>query len=176
MIAKLTQEWDIRGIDVATLHMSRGTIVPRDQSGPGARGSRATLQGAELPELRTDTRDGAPRDLELGDTIGEGGMGVVWSGTQRPLRREVAIKSIRKDAPPGSIEALLREARVTGSLEHPNIVPIHALGRDHGGRPLIVMKLIEAGVGPSSSSVRRRAEAVMRSSGTWSNTSRFWWK
>jgi len=138
VVAKLTQEWDIRGIDVATLHMSRGTIVPRDQA------SRATLHGGvvvtELPELRTDEKGG---DLELGDTIGEGGMGVVWSGTQRPLRREVAIKSIRADAPPGSTEALLREARVTGTLEHPNVVPIHALGRDAAGRPLIVMKLIE---------------------------------
>lgn len=141
VIAKLTQEWDIRGIDVATLHMSRGTIVPHAGGAPHS--PRATLQGSvrvtELPELNTSSRG----DIELGDTIGEGGMGVVWSGTQRPLRREVAIKSIREDAPPGATDALLREARVTGTLEHPNIVPIHALGRDATGRPLIVMKLIE---------------------------------
>jgi eukaryotic-like serine/threonine-protein kinase len=138
--AKLTQEWDVRGIDVATLHMSRGTIVPQ------TRGAHVTLQGGvhptELPELITAPATG-PGDIELGETIGEGGMGIVWMGTQRPLRREVAVKSVRDDAPAGATEALLREARVTGALEHPNVVPIHAVGRDESGRPLIVMKLIE---------------------------------
>ena len=46
-------------------------------------------------------------------------------------------------APDDAAEALLREARVTCCLEHPNVVPIHAIGQDELGRPLIVMKLIE---------------------------------
>ena len=39
--------------------------------------------------------------------------------------------------------ALLHEARVTGRLEHPNIVPIHVLGVDASDRPVMVMKRIE---------------------------------
>ena len=64
--------------------------------------------------------------------------------TQPPLCREVAVKGLREDKDNRTTtELLLREARVTGSLEHPNVVPIHALGKDERGRPLIVMKRIE---------------------------------
>ena len=38
---------------------------------------------------------------------------------------------------------LLREAWVTGTLEHPKIVPVYDLGRDEDGSPIIVLKRIE---------------------------------
>jgi len=44
---------------------------------------------------------------------------------------------------PEATLALLREAWITGSLEHPNVVPVHTLGRDANGEPLLVMKRIE---------------------------------
>ena len=34
-----------------------------------------------------------------------------------------------------ALRALVREARIVGALEHPNIVPVHALGRDDNGQP-----------------------------------------
>ncbi len=37
---------------------------------------------------------------------------------------------------------LLREARITGSLDHPAIVPVHAVGVDGARRPFIVEKLV----------------------------------
>ncbi|MCA9573515.1 MAG: serine/threonine protein kinase, partial [Myxococcales bacterium] len=44
----------------------------------------------------------------------------------------------------GSVKRqLLREARVTGALEHPNIVPVHALLTSEEGAPLMVMKRVE---------------------------------
>ncbi|MCA9711219.1 MAG: protein kinase, partial [Myxococcales bacterium] len=68
----------------------------------------------------------------------------VWSATQVALRRRVAVKRLRDERVGPQAEAqLLREALVTGALEHPNIVPVHALGRDDDGRPLLVMKRIE---------------------------------
>jgi len=36
-----------------------------------------------------------------------------------------------------------REAVVTATLEHPNIVPVHDLGRDDHGRPLLAMKMVK---------------------------------
>jgi serine/threonine-protein kinase len=39
--------------------------------------------------------------------------------------------------------ALLREGVLAGALEHPNIVPVHAIGCDERGRPVLVMKRIE---------------------------------
>ncbi len=145
--AKLTEEWDVRGIDVATLVADhKGTIRGiRDPAVSSERKKvgRAPSAGiSALPQLVTDPASDT-RQLVIGDTIGEGGMGIVWGGRQMSLRREVAVKSVHPKAPAAAAFALLREARVTGALEHPNIVPIHALGKDESGRPLIVMKRIE---------------------------------
>ena len=83
-------------------------------------------------------------DFEVTGVLGEGGMGRVLLARQRSLRRDVAIKVIKAEVQhPEVIEALLAEAVVTGSLEHPRIVPVHALGRDSEGQPVLAMKRIE---------------------------------
>jgi serine/threonine-protein kinase len=56
----------------------------------------------------------------------------------------VAIKTIRPDQlSESATHDLLQESWITGLLEHPNIVPIHALGVDEHGAPMLVMKRIE---------------------------------
>lgn len=59
--------------------------------------------------------------------LGRGGMGVVLLAREIVLDRPVAIKvllaTVAND--PVSRERFLREARIAGSLFHPNIVPIH---------------------------------------------------
>jgi serine/threonine-protein kinase len=81
-------------------------------------------------------------DLVARGELGRGGMGVVHLAEQRSLGRDVAVKTaLRSDALVA--HALLREARVMGSLEHPNLVPVHALGVDQAGAPVLVMKRIK---------------------------------
>lgn len=83
-------------------------------------------------------------ELEGRDRIAEGGMGQVRLAEQVSLGREVAVKSLlphRRSS--AHIEALTREARIVGRLEHPNIVPIHALGWDDEHGPVLVMKRVE---------------------------------
>jgi serine/threonine-protein kinase len=83
-------------------------------------------------------------ELELKETIGEGGMGVVQQALQVPLQREVAIKRLRGEQHGDQQRmALLREAWITGSLEHPNVIPIYALGSYIDGSPMFVMKRVE---------------------------------
>lgn len=83
-------------------------------------------------------------DLEVQGLLAEGGMGRLLLARQRSLGREVVVKQVRPSIlSPELIRSLLSEARITGSLEHPGIVPVHALGLDRGGRPLMVMKRIE---------------------------------
>ncbi len=87
--------------------------------------------------------------LILKETLGEGGMGVVRLAEQRSVGREVAVKTLRPAVDPSDgvvVLAILREAWVTGRLEHPNIVPIYDVGLDDDGRPLIVLKRIEGEV------------------------------
>jgi len=70
-------------------------------------------------------------------------MGVVHVAEQRSLARDVAVKTIQEGADPTARALLVREARIMGALEHPNLVPVHALGVDGRGAPLIVMKRVE---------------------------------
>ena len=111
-----------------------------------------TIRPAEMPPkteagepsfFLSITKSGS--DFEAISLLGEGGMGQVMLARQRSLQREVALKSIK----PSSIHAesarlsLLREGLYTGGLEHPNIVPVHALGLDEMQSPVIVMKRVE---------------------------------
>lgn len=83
-------------------------------------------------------------DLKVVRVLGEGGMGRVLLAHQRSLGREIAIKTLKAgDNSPMLVGGLLREARLTGSIEHPGVVPVHALGLDESGRPVLVMKRIE---------------------------------
>jgi len=80
----------------------------------------------------------------LGDVLGEGGMGRVIAARDVDLGRNVAMKTLREehlgsDAFP---QALVFEARLTGQLEHPNIVPVYDVGVAPNGSPYYTMKLV----------------------------------
>ncbi|MDX2175139.1 MAG: serine/threonine-protein kinase [Candidatus Sumerlaeia bacterium] len=79
--------------------------------------------------------------------IGLGGMGEVWEGRQLSLARDVAIKRIRPERlergpAHGLAWEFQQEALIAARLEHPNIVPVHDLGADGDGNPLLAMKLV----------------------------------
>jgi eukaryotic-like serine/threonine-protein kinase len=81
--------------------------------------------------------------VKIKEALGLGGMGVVYRASQAVLDRDVAVKLPREgSAQHGATERLLREARTMGLLEHPNIVPVHWLGQDDAGRPMLVMKRV----------------------------------
>lgn len=96
-----------------------------------------------LPELRIGPEADQAPDLIPLKTLGEGGMGLVRLATQVSLDREVAVKTIRSERHRSVADLLLKEAYVTGYLEHPNIIPIYTVGRTDSGEPLIVMKRVE---------------------------------
>ena len=84
------------------------------------------------------------RGVDVHATIGEGGMGIVRLGTQRALGRKVAVKSIRDDAKSDTATLkLLREAWITGALEHPNVIPVYDIELGKDGDPQIVLKKVE---------------------------------
>ncbi len=131
------------------------TIRPTDSlvATMAARTERAATP-RPLPHITVDLRGSQPAqsssasgvssaDLEVRGIIGEGGMGRVFLTRQHSLERDVAVKTAKDGAPEAAREALLFEGRITGRLEHPSIVPVHALGLDAAGRPALVMKRIE---------------------------------
>ena len=58
-------------------------------------------------------------------TLGQGGMGTIYDAFDRNIRRKVAIKSINEEAAqnPVSRKYFVKEAQITGQLEHPNNIP-----------------------------------------------------
>ncbi len=70
-------------------------------------------------------------------------MGAVWLARQRSLGRDVAIKRAKDEADEATARAILAEAGISGRLEHPNIVPVHAVMLDASGKPQLVMKRVE---------------------------------
>lgn len=73
-----------------------------------------------------------------------GGLGQVSIARDEEINREVALKEILpKHADSDEARArFLMEAEITGSLEHPGVVPVYGLGQYADGRPYYAMRFI----------------------------------
>ncbi|MCP4661092.1 MAG: protein kinase [bacterium] len=80
----------------------------------------------------------------IGDKLGEGGMGEVYSAYDEDLDRRVAIKLIRAVGTDSgtSQERFRREARTIAALDHPAIVRIHHV-QQWEDRDCIVMEYVD---------------------------------
>jgi eukaryotic-like serine/threonine-protein kinase len=76
--------------------------------------------------------------------IARGGMGLVYAATDTRLDRQVALKMLAPIGVPDElrVERFVREARITASLDHPNIVKVYDVGT-HDGQPFMVVELLE---------------------------------
>jgi serine/threonine-protein kinase len=74
----------------------------------------------------------------------KGGLGEVFVALDEELQREVALKEIQElfADDPASQARFLREAEITGNLEHPGVVPVYGLGVYSDGRPFYAMRFI----------------------------------
>jgi serine/threonine protein kinase/tetratricopeptide (TPR) repeat protein len=75
----------------------------------------------------------------------KGGVGQVWLARDTAMGREVALKELRTErADSRAIWArFVEEARITGQLEHPGIVPVYELGTRPGdNHPYYTMRFI----------------------------------
>jgi serine/threonine protein kinase len=114
------------------------------------------MSDSDVPILAVRSDDAvaapAPPPFQLLRVIGEGGFGEVWEAVQTSLGRQVAVKKARRDLHEKALDddskarflelMFRREALTTALLEHPNIVPVHELGLDENGRPMLAMKLV----------------------------------
>ncbi len=76
----------------------------------------------------------------------QGGIGQVWLARDSDLGREVALKELRPEQANNPVvwSRFLEEAKITGQLEHPNIVPVHELVRAGEGRqPFYTMRFVK---------------------------------
>jgi eukaryotic-like serine/threonine-protein kinase len=147
------------GGERAVLRSFGGSLVV-DQRGnvsvnPATSSSTDSLdqRGAVSPEHagRYSYANGDPNAAELG----RGGIGRVLIAHDEHIGRDVAIKELlggggpAASAPSNAISKttamaarFLREARVTGQLEHPNIVPVYEVGQRADGTYYYAMRLV----------------------------------
>ncbi|MBK7876069.1 MAG: SUMF1/EgtB/PvdO family nonheme iron enzyme [Planctomycetes bacterium] len=112
------------------------------------RSALSSLEGVEhraddearraLDELATLRASGARYEDE--GEVARGGMSRVLRVRDRALGRTLAMKVVRERA--GFLPRFLAEARLTGRLEHPGIIPVHDLGVDERGQAYFTMPLV----------------------------------
>lgn len=124
---------DVEGVETdrggsAATH--REVIVP----------SSATV-GAVLEHVRRRPAD----RLEVESRVAAGGMGFIDVAVDRALDRRIAVKTLHPHlrSHDSTVKMFLREARLTGLLDHPHIVPVYDLGERDNGQLFFAMKLVE---------------------------------
>jgi serine/threonine protein kinase/tetratricopeptide (TPR) repeat protein len=114
-------------------HSFEATLLKKQGSGKGKAVMAISTSQVDAMSLEAD--------FVLRRMIGRGGQGEVWRAWQSSLHREVAVKRMIS----GDLTEFLQEAYTSAELDHPNIVPVHELGRalehDHEV-PLLAMKLV----------------------------------
>ena len=84
---------------------------------------------------------------EITGTLGFGAMGAVYQAFDPIIKRSLAIKTIRLDVPRQSpqhrsfIDRFYQEARISGTLSHPNIVTLFDIGEENGV-PFLAMEYV----------------------------------
>jgi serine/threonine-protein kinase len=82
------------------------------------------------------------------ESVGFGAMGAVYKAFDPLIKRTLAIKTIRLDIPRQSpqyksfIDRFYHEARISGTLSHPNIVTLFDIGEE-SGLPYLAMEFVE---------------------------------
>jgi serine/threonine protein kinase len=115
------------------LSLFNATLISQSPAN-GAKSENATPVNLSTKDAR----------FEVIDQLGEGGMGAVFRVRDRDIEREVAFKTLRESNASETFRArFIKECRITGQLEHPNIVPVHDVGVDANGNLYLSMRLVK---------------------------------
>lgn len=117
-----------------------------------AMGSTVIFRREEVGDTDADSSNGrgigpvaqGQQQFSVVRSHASGGLGNVSLAIDHAFGRQVAIKEIRVEQADDPHKQLrfLNEARITGQLEHPGIVPVYALGEDAQGHPYYAMKFV----------------------------------
>jgi eukaryotic-like serine/threonine-protein kinase len=80
---------------------------------------------------------------QQGTLIDQGGMKKILKIDDALTGRPVAMAILISPEEPQKVERFFREARLTATLEHPNIMPVYDIGLNDQDDPFFTMKLIE---------------------------------
>jgi serine/threonine-protein kinase len=129
-------------------------VVPGEElrgiADPDLQASLVQLPGGDAPAAVERTTAYAPvrppgARFEVLRPHARGGLGEVFVARDAELDRDVALKEIQgcHAGRPDLLSRFLLEAKVTGALEHPGVVPIYSLGTYADGRPFYAMRFVQ---------------------------------
>ena len=118
--------------------MTRMSPWPRAESS-----TPSIARNAPGPWPKTDL-PGTVIDYRLIDTLGSGGMGMVYEAVQTSMTRPVALKRMRRRLAANARHVALFEAEASTAacLDHPGIATAFEVGKDQNGIPFYTMHLV----------------------------------
>lgn len=103
------------------------------------------LDADQAPLAETLPQKEADLTLRLNELlpIDFGGMGIVGRARDSKLRRDVAVKFMKpsKNSPLNQ-ERFLNEAKITGRLDHPGVLPVYGFGQTADNLPFYAMRYV----------------------------------
>ncbi len=108
------------------------TLAPGVTACPRCGGAVASANPAEQAErIKLRLQESIGDAYRLVELLGRGGMGIVFRAHEAALDREVALKVLALDPvlSPEAYARFEREAKLAARLDHPNVVPIFAVGQ-----------------------------------------------
>jgi serine/threonine-protein kinase len=110
---------------------------------------RQSLAGLPTPPAPTlpstvAYEPGSRQRYTLTRLLAQGGIGQVWLAHDEDIGRDVALKELRPDRRdnPADATRFLDEAKITGQLEHPGIVPVYELVQPRDGQSCYAMRFV----------------------------------
>ena len=134
----------VSSISDGTIDWQRIEDVEIQDSLDARRMARDAAGTGDKSDLKADGASGRLERFRILRPHARGGIGEVFLAFDEELHREVALKEIqsRHLRDDSYRKRFVREAEVTGGLEHPGIVPVYSLGHHRDGRPFYAMRFI----------------------------------
>ncbi|MBK8092153.1 MAG: protein kinase [Verrucomicrobiaceae bacterium] len=111
---------------------------------PPPNGSRPASMGWQAPSVE-EMQTMLPQ-YEIMEILGRGGMGAVYKGRQKSLKRLVAIKILPLDAADDEmkfVERFQNEAQTMAAMNHPAIVSVYDFGETPDGLLYFIMEFVD---------------------------------
>ena len=149
-LKNLAEETNLQGLTPSQMVTVHGSAIQGSVAGMALPPAVARVTVPSQPPLKpaVASTNRGPRYVRV-RLHAAGGIGQVFLAHDTRLERDVALKELRPEAAqdPSMGWRFLKEAHMTGQLEHPGVVPIYELvtdeeGEGEGGVPYYVMRFL----------------------------------
>jgi serine/threonine protein kinase/tetratricopeptide (TPR) repeat protein len=129
------------GGDLALRARVDALLAADELAGPFLASPTGGAEDSNVPQERAGDLVG---HFKLRQQIGEGGFGIVWlAEQQQPVRRQVALKVVKRGMDTRSVVARFEQERqALAMMDHPNIAKVFDGGETPAGRPYFAMELV----------------------------------